>query len=80
MSVNKETNDILLHLWAAVDQADVMDLVEFSFVNLPKRKKQELLKNLLDYASQDGCKSGIMPEEELSEWIDKARKILEKCD
>ncbi|MBD5547534.1 MAG: hypothetical protein HDQ97_09060 [Lachnospiraceae bacterium] len=75
-SDHKEINEVIRHLWAAVDQAQIMDLVEFAFENLPYKLKKDVLKELFDYASQDGNKSGIIKPEELKEWLERAEKII----
>lgn len=72
----KEINEVILTLWAAVDQAQIMDLVEFAFTNLPYKLKKDVLKDLFDYAMQEGNKSGILTHDELKQWLERAEQII----
>lgn len=72
----KEINETILHLWAAVDQAQAMDLVKFAFTNLPYKLKKDILKDLFDYAAQEGNKSGIMTDAEIKKWLERAEQII----
>ncbi len=75
-SDQKEINEVMLGLWAAVDQAQIMDLIEFAFKNLPYKLKKDVLKNLYDYAKYDSCKSGVIGDEELEKLLERAEEII----
>lgn len=72
----KEINEVILHLLAAVDQAQIMDMVNFAFTNLSYKLKKDVLKELFDYATSEGYKSGALPDDELKEWLERAEQII----
>lgn len=72
----EEINEVILHLWAAVDQAQIMDIVTFAFTNLSYKLKKDVLKDLFDYAADEGNKSGVLSDDELKEWLERAEQII----
>lgn len=77
----KEMNEIIVKLWGSVDQAPVMDIVEYAFVKCPYSEKRNILQELYDYAL-DSCESGILNpgvrKEELRELLDRAEKLMQE--
>jgi len=72
----QEINEVIIKLWGAVDQAQIMDLVEYAFKCCPYIIKKDILRHLYQYAKQDGCKSGVLSQDEIEEWLKKAEQII----
>lgn len=75
----KEINEVICYLWEHVDQAQIMDLVDFAFKNCPYKAKKDILKDLYDYGVQsfeyDTLNLGT-DKEEFAEYLKKADLII----
>lgn len=72
----QEINEVLLGIWASVDQAQVQDLVNFAFRSCPYHIKKDILKDLFDYAMQEGNINVGFDAEERLELLKRAELII----
>lgn len=77
----KEIMAVIGFLWAATDQVQIMDLVNFAFDACPYETQKEILERLYDYGTDAYNDKRINPgfeEAEFCEFLERAEKILER--
>lgn len=72
----QEINEVLLGLWASVDQAQIQDLVKFAFRSCPYHIKKDILEDLYDYAMQDSNLNEGFDMDEQLELLKRAELII----
>ena len=75
-----EITEVIHYLWNNVDQAQIMDIVDFAFKTCLLKAKKAILERLYDYGVDSLEYDSAIDKSELKKWVEKAEEILSRLN